>query len=51
MIAADTLASYGSLARYRSVERILKVNSKIVLGAGGDYADYQYIKNIIEQKT
>ncbi|KAK0175552.1 hypothetical protein PV327_009295 [Microctonus hyperodae] len=51
MIAADTLASYGSLARYRSVERILKVNSKIILGAGGDYADYQYIKNIIEQKT
>lgn len=50
MLAADVLASYGSLARYRDVTRVLKVNENIVLGAGGDYADYQYIKNIIEQK-
>jgi len=51
IIAADILASYGSLARYRNCERIMKVNDNIILGAGGDYADYQYIKNIIEQKT
>lgn len=51
VIAADILASYGSLARYRNCERIMKVNDNIILGAGGDYADFQYIKNIIEQKT
>ncbi|XP_012289178.1 proteasome subunit beta type-4 [Orussus abietinus] len=50
LIAADILASYGSLARYRNCERIMKVNNNILLGAGGDYADYQYIKNLIEQK-
>ncbi|XP_011312177.1 proteasome subunit beta type-4 [Fopius arisanus] len=50
MIAADILASYGSLARYRNVERIIKVNDNIILGAGGDYADYQYLKNMIDQK-
>lgn len=51
MIASDTLASYGSLARYRNIDRIMKVNDNIILGAGGDYADFQHIKNIIHQKT
>ncbi|XP_008545942.1 proteasome subunit beta type-4 [Microplitis demolitor] len=50
MIAADILASYGSLARYRNVKRVMKVNENIVLGAGGDYADFQYLENIIKQK-
>ncbi|XP_034945491.1 proteasome subunit beta type-4 [Chelonus insularis] len=50
MVAADVLASYGSLARYRNVERVIKVNDNIVLGSGGDYADYQYIRMIIEHK-
>jgi len=50
IIAADTLGSYGSLARYRNCERIMKVNDNIILGAGGDYADFQYLRSIIEQK-
>ncbi|KAJ8895133.1 hypothetical protein PR048_000458 [Dryococelus australis] len=49
-IAADILGSYGSLARFRDCPRIIKVNKNIILGAGGDYADYQYLKDIIEQK-
>ncbi|XP_043464759.1 proteasome subunit beta type-4 [Leptopilina heterotoma] len=49
-IAADVLGSYGSLARYRSLERVMKVNDNIMLAAGGDYADFQYLKNIIDQK-
>jgi len=51
VIAADTLGSYGSLARYRSLSRILKVNDTTVMGTGGDYADLQYMKSIIEQKV
>jgi len=47
--AADTLASYGSLARYRNCERLLKVNDTTMIGCMGDYADFQYLKNIIEQ--
>ncbi|XP_046743652.1 proteasome subunit beta type-4 [Diprion similis] len=50
VIAADVLGSYGSLARFRNCQRIMKVNDNIILGAGGDYADFQYLKNIIEQK-
>ncbi|KAJ0170227.1 hypothetical protein K1T71_014155 [Dendrolimus kikuchii] len=50
VIAADTLGSYGSLARFRDCSRVLKVNDLILLGSGGDYADYQYLKDIIEQK-
>lgn len=51
VIAADTLGSYGSLARYRSVSRLLRVNGTTVLGTGGDYADFQFIKAIIEQRV
>ena len=50
IIAADTLGSYGSLARYRNCSRVMKVNDSTVLGGGGDYADYQYLKAIIEQR-
>ena len=51
VIAADILGSYGSLARFRECPRVLKVNDNIILGAGGDYADYQYLKDVIEQKV
>ena len=51
IIAADTLGSYGSLARYRTVSRLMKVNNTTVMGAGGDYADFQFIKSIIEQRV
>ncbi|KAL0809675.1 hypothetical protein ABMA28_011194 [Loxostege sticticalis] len=50
VIAADTLGSYGSLARFRDCPRVMKVNDLILLGNGGDYADFQYLKDIIEQK-
>jgi len=50
MIAADTLGSYGSMARFPDLNRILKVNDTTVLGAGGDYADYQFLTDVIKQK-
>jgi len=50
IMAADTLGSYGSLARFKDCPRLLKVNHRVLLGAGGDYADYQYLKSVIEQK-
>ncbi|XP_044131997.1 proteasome subunit beta type-4 [Bufo gargarizans] len=49
MIAADMLGSYGSLARFRNISRIMKVNSCTMLGASGDYADYQYLKQVLDQ--
>lgn len=50
LIAADLLASYGSLARFKNCPRILKVNKNTVLGVGGDYADYQFLKELINGK-
>jgi len=50
MLAADTLGSYGSLARFTEVDRLIKVNSKTVVGAGGDVADFQFLEQVIKQK-
>lgn len=50
IIAGDLLGSYGSLARYRNCPRVMQINSNIILGAGGDYGDFQYVKALIDQK-
>ncbi|KAL1924259.1 uncharacterized protein VTP21DRAFT_7294 [Calcarisporiella thermophila] len=49
MMAADCLASYGSLARFRDVERLYPVGEYTVLGAAGDISDYQYVKHLMDQ--
>lgn len=49
VIAADMLGSYGSLARFRDCPRLFKVNDSTIIGAAGDYADFQYLTNIIQQ--
>ncbi|KAJ1080764.1 hypothetical protein NDU88_000955 [Pleurodeles waltl] len=49
IIASDMLGSYGSLARFRNISRLMKVNDNIILGASGDYADYQYLKRNLDQ--
>ncbi|KAI8050336.1 nucleophile aminohydrolase [Syncephalis plumigaleata] len=49
MMAADTLASYGSLARFRDVERLHRVTDTAVLGATGDISDYQHVQHMLEQ--
>ncbi|CAG8766106.1 14032_t:CDS:2, partial [Acaulospora morrowiae] len=48
MLAADNLASYGSLARFRDIERIHPVGDFTVIGASGDISDYQYTKRILD---
>lgn len=47
MLAADNLASYGSLARFRDVERLLKVGDFTIVGASGDISDLQYIQHML----
>jgi len=51
LIAADKLGSYGSLARFRNIDRIFKATDKAVMAFGGDIADYQFIREVIEQKV
>lgn len=44
-------AAYGSTKRYKSVERIFKVNSKCVVGASGEISDFQQIQRYLEELT
>jgi len=48
MLAGDTLASYGSLARFRDVERIRKLGNYTVIGGSGEYSDYQHIMKMLD---
>lgn len=47
MLAADTLASYGSLARFKDVQRLNAVGQYTVLGAGGEFSDFQAIGEML----
>ena len=48
-IAADTLVSYGSLAKFRNIHRVVKVNDRTVIAASGEIADFQYLNRTIQQ--
>ncbi|PFH58744.1 hypothetical protein XA68_13282 [Ophiocordyceps unilateralis] len=43
VIAADNLASYGSLARFTNVKRLLPFANTSVVGFSGDVSDMQYL--------
>ena len=43
MLAADTLASYGSMARYKDVRRIKTVGDNTIIGASGEMSDFQAV--------
>ncbi|KAK3718297.1 Proteasome subunit beta type-7 [Vermiconidia calcicola] len=47
VIAADNLASYGSLARFTDVHRLKPFNSRAVVGFGGDVSDMQYLDRLL----
>lgn len=49
MMAADTLASYGSLARFKDIQRLHPVGKYTVIGAGGDMSDFQYVQRFLEE--
>lgn len=49
MLAADTLGSYGSLARFRDVRRMQKVGENTLIGASGDLSDYQKIMKMVQE--
>lgn len=53
LVAADTLGSYGSLAKFPNVSRMAAVGiaKDTVIAAGGDYSDYQEILKMIEKKA
>ncbi|CAE6520866.1 unnamed protein product [Rhizoctonia solani] len=48
MLAADNLASYGSLARFKDIRRLHPVGNYTVIGAGGDMSDFQYLQHLLD---
>jgi len=48
VIAADSLASYGSLARFTDVKRLKRFNNKSVVGFGGDVSDMQHLDRTLD---
>lgn len=50
VMAADTMGSYGSLARFPDLQRLFKVNDTTVIGFSGDLSDYQYLRDVVERK-
>jgi len=49
MIAGDTLASYGSLARFRDISRLHAIGGHSLIGGTGDISDFQYIIKMLDE--
>lgn len=49
ILAADNLGSYGSLARFTNIERLIRVGKETVVGISGDISDLQQIERILEE--
>lgn len=50
LLAADTLASYGSLARFDDVSRLHQAGSHACVAAGGDMSDFQELQHLVDGK-
>mmetsp|Transcript_13883 Transcript_13883/g.35682 ORF Transcript_13883/g.35682 Transcript_13883/m.35682 type:complete len:297 (+) Transcript_13883:150-1040(+) len=49
LIACDTLASYGSTKRYKSMERMHTVNDSVVIAASGEMSDFSHITKLVDE--
>jgi len=50
MISGDTLLSYGSLARFRDIQRIRPVGTETLIGGSGEYSDYIEVMRILQEQ-
>jgi 20S proteasome subunit beta 7 len=48
LLAADTLLSYGSMAKSFDTPRMVSIDGRILLGASGEYSDFQEIVRRVE---
>ncbi|KNC51536.1 uncharacterized protein AMSG_07435 [Thecamonas trahens ATCC 50062] len=49
MVAADTLGSYGSLARFRDLRRVRQAGEYTLLGGSGDYMDFEAMLEYVDE--
>ena len=45
------IVSYGSMARFRNVERLSKVTETCVMGVSGEYSDCQELRKLLAKRT
>ncbi|CAB9498682.1 Proteasome subunit beta type-4 (Fragment) [Seminavis robusta] len=50
MLAADTLLSYGSMAKTMNASRLMEIDQTLI-GASGEYSDFQAIQEMLEAKS
>jgi 20S proteasome alpha/beta subunit len=41
--------AYGSTKRYKSVQRLIKVNGSCIVGASGEISDFQRVRDLLEE--
>jgi len=51
MLAADTILSYGNMAKFKDSQRIVCVNPCTVLGGSGEYSDFQAITDLLKRNA
>jgi len=51
ILAADNLASYGSLARFKDIQRLHPVGTHTIIGASGDMSDFQHLQHSLDALT
>lgn len=51
MLSADTLCSYGTMAKYKDARRLVSVNSQTLIGGSGEYSDFQSIIAMLKQNA
>ena len=49
MMAADTLGSYGSMAKFTDLRRLRAVGKSTLIGASGEYSDFQHIMDLLTE--
>lgn len=49
MMSADTLASYGSMARFTTMDRLHAVGRNTLIGCSGDLSDFRVIKEYLNE--
>lgn len=52
LLAADTLLSYGSMAKQQNAVRLRAIEgTTTVIGGSGEYSDFQYVSDLLEAKA
>ena len=49
LLTCNFTASYGSLARFKDIQRLHKVGNSTVIGASGDMSDFQAIQTLLDE--